>query len=289
MTNLFFANTNKKRGLQYEVLVIQLSFLFLIFVYIIIHSPFMEFKDYFSTQAEVYIKSRPSYPDELFKFLVTLSPTQNVAWDCATGNGQAAVSLANYFKKVIATDASQQQINNAVPHENVDYSVALGDNSDIETSTVDLVTIATALHWMNFDTFYKEVDRVLKPGGIFAAWLYCDSHVDETIDKIVKSFSKEVLGKYWPPESTKYVFSYYRNIPFPYKLIKTPTFKTSVIANLDFLIGNLYSWSATQKYIKATGNDPVELIKKDLEKAWGDVTKPKKIKWKMVLKVGRKE
>jgi ubiquinone/menaquinone biosynthesis C-methylase UbiE len=113
----------------------------------------MEFKDYFSAQSSAYAKSRPTYPDNLFKFLASVSPGNNLAWDCATGNGQAAVSLAKYFEKVTATDASEQQIKNAVPHERVMYSVGLADNSGIESGTVDLVTIASALHWMDFDKF----------------------------------------------------------------------------------------------------------------------------------------
>ena len=247
----------------------------------------MHFKDYFSAQSALYVKSRPTYPDELFQFLASLTPADNLAWDCATGNGQAAVSLAKYFKKVIATDGSEQQIKNAVPHERVKYSVALAENSGTETGAVDLVTIASALRWMDFDKFYKEVDRVLKPQGIFAAWAYCDSHIDDKIDSIVKHLSREILADYWSSERT-YVFNYYRDIPFPLKTIETPSFKTSVTANLDFLLGNLHSWSGTQGYIKATGKDPVELVKKQLENAWGDATKPKEITWNLILKAGRK-
>ncbi len=248
----------------------------------------MEFKDYFSTQAKTYAKARPTYPDELFQFLASLCPAHNLAWDCATGNGQAAVSLANYFKRVIATDGSESQIKNATPHENVQYYVALADNSRIEDSSADLITIATALHWMDFEKFYKEVDRVLKPGGIFAAWAYSDHHIDETIDPIVKYLSREVLLDYWPIE-TKYVYNHYLDIPFLYKVLETPPFRTSVIADLEFVINNMYSWSSTQRYIKANGKDPVELVKKKLEDAWGDPKSTREIKWKIALKVGRKE
>jgi ubiquinone/menaquinone biosynthesis C-methylase UbiE len=248
----------------------------------------MEFKDYFSAQSEVYVKSRPHYPDELFKFLASLVPVHNLAWDCATGNGQAAIALANYFNKVIATDGSEQQIKNAVPHEKVKYAVALADNSGIESGTVDLVTIASALHWMDFELFYKEVNRVLKPGGVFAGWAYYKSYIDEAIDPLVKYLVKDILGEYWPPERA-YITKYYNTIPFPFKKIEIPSFETSVIANFDFLIGYFQSWSSTQQYIKINQKDPVDLIRKDLENAWGNLSSTKKITWDIILKVGRKE
>lgn len=248
----------------------------------------MEFKDYFSTQSEVYAKSRPHYPDELFKFLASLVPVHDLAWDCATGNGQAAIVLADYFNKVIATDGSEQQIKNAVRHEKINYAVALADNSGIESGTADLVTIASALHWMDFDIFYKEVNRVLKPGGVFAGWAYIDSHINETIDLIVHYLSKDLLGSYWPPERA-YVNNYYRDIPLPFKPIVTPEFKISVMATFDFLVGYLNSWSSTQRYIKTNGKNPVELVRAQLELAWGDLSKTKEMTWVLALKVGRKE
>jgi len=248
----------------------------------------MEFKDYFSKQSDIYIKSRPGYPNKLFQYLASLTTEHNLAWDCATGNGQAAIPLAKYFKKVMATDASAQQINNAILHENVKYAVALADKSGLDTGTVDLVTIASALHWMDFDAFYTEVNRVLKPDGVFAAWAYYKSYINSAIDPIVKYLVKDILGEYWPPER-QYITNYYNTIPFPFKQVEAPTFKISLVANLDFLFGYFYSWSSTQQYIKLNGKDPVELIKQQLEDAWGDPSETKEIIWDVILKIGRKE
>ena len=50
---------------------------------------------------------------QLFTYLASLCPAHDLAWDCATGNGQAAVALAPHFEQVIATDASAQQIDQA--------------------------------------------------------------------------------------------------------------------------------------------------------------------------------
>ncbi len=93
------------------------------------------FKDYYSKQAEEYSKYRPDYPRELFEFLNSIISGNDLAVDCATGNGQAAKGLSEYFKEVIALDASEAQINSAHRVSNVEYKIAkaeatgLGDKS----------------------------------------------------------------------------------------------------------------------------------------------------------------
>jgi len=89
----------------------------------------MSFKDHFSKQAADYARFRPRYPREMFEYLGRIAPSRALAWDCATGNGQAAVGLAAVFERVIATDASEKQIANAEPHERVEYRVAPAEES----------------------------------------------------------------------------------------------------------------------------------------------------------------
>ena len=86
------------------------------------------FIDNFSTQSKNYSFSRPTYPDSLFEFLNTVTPQNNLVWDCKTGNGQAAISLAKYFKKVIATDASRNQTQYAFQRVNIEYKVFQAEN-----------------------------------------------------------------------------------------------------------------------------------------------------------------
>jgi hypothetical protein len=76
----------------------------------------MTFNDHFSDAAEDYQAYRPKYPEDLFSYLNSLSPGHDLAWDCATGNGQAALGLTPYFDAIVATDASRQQIAKAHPH-----------------------------------------------------------------------------------------------------------------------------------------------------------------------------
>ncbi|HEX8098060.1 MAG TPA: methyltransferase domain-containing protein, partial [Pyrinomonadaceae bacterium] len=114
----------------------------------------MSFKDHFSSHSTDYAKFRPRYPSEIFEYLASVAPSRERAWDCATGNGQAALGSAQLFKEVIATDASQAQLDSAAHHERVTYRRAPAEKTDIESASVDLVTVAQALHWLDLEAFY---------------------------------------------------------------------------------------------------------------------------------------
>src|SRR5436190_9592559 len=156
--------------------------------------------DYFSTQSGIYAQARPDYPAEIFEFITGLCAAKKLAWDCGTGNGQTAAALAEYFEQVIATDISQNQIANAKQKPNITYKVEQSENSSLESNSADLITVATALHWMDIDKFYLEADRVLKNKGILAVWSYAGSRVNSEIDKVFHHFEKDILKDYWPPQ-----------------------------------------------------------------------------------------
>jgi ubiquinone/menaquinone biosynthesis C-methylase UbiE len=245
----------------------------------------MHFKDHFTKQSETYAKYRPDYPDKLFEFLASVSPSKGLAWDCATGNGQAAIGLAKYFIKVIASDASDMQIKNASQNERIIYKVFPAEKAEIKSSTVDLITVAQALHWFNFEKFYSEVRRVLKKDGLLAVWSYDLVKVFPEIDEITKRFDQVILKNYWPPER-KLFYERYRTIPFPFELLKTPELKMSADWNLENLVGFFSTWSAVQKYKERENSDPLELIRNDLLKAWGP-EKARKVEWDLILKIGK--
>lgn len=244
------------------------------------------FKDHFSKQAADYATFRPRYPQELFDYLGSIAPSRDLAWDCGTGNGQAAVGLASVFNGVIATDASERQIANAQPHETVNYRVASAENSGIGSEKIDLIMVAQALHWFDLERFYQEAGRVLKPDGVLAASAYNLLHVDEAIDAIVNRYYHEVVGPFWLPE--RRLVERFGDLPFPFREIDSPKFEMAADWNLNHLLGYLGTWSSTQRFIAAKGRDPLKQIRINLSAAWGDANQRRCVVWPLALRVGVK-
>jgi SAM-dependent methyltransferase len=243
-------------------------------------------KDHFSGHADRYVAFRPNYPDALFAYLASLCPVRDLAWDCATGNGQAAVALAPYFRGVLATDASQKQIDQARLHEKVRYLVAPAEGVPLENASVDLATVAQALHWLDLPGFYAEVRRVVRPGGILAVWCYQLHTITPKIDAVVTRLYADILGSYWPPER-RLVEEGYKTLPFPFDELTPPGFQMTHSWDLEHLLGYLDSWSSTQRYRTQHGEDPRALIKADLEAAWGDPNRARIVTWPLHLRAGR--
>ncbi len=244
----------------------------------------MTFKDHFSKQAAGYAKFRPRYPQKLFDYLRSIAPSRQLAWDCGTGNGQAAVGLASLFDRVIATDASEKQIANAQSHKIVEYRVAPAENSGIESKTLDLIMVAQALHWFDLDRFYAEARRVLKSDGVLAASAYNLLHVEPAIDEVVNRYYYEVVGPFWPAE--RKLVEQFADLPFPFHKVDAPKFEMTAQWNLDHLLGYLQTWSSTQRFIAANKRDPLEAIADDLRAAWGDPGQMRKVVWPLILRVG---
>ncbi|MFL6499376.1 MAG: class I SAM-dependent methyltransferase [Candidatus Udaeobacter sp.] len=246
----------------------------------------MNFKDHFSKQAADYAKFRPRYPQTLFEYLGTIAPSRHVAWDCATGNGQAAVGLASVFDLVIATDASETQIANAQSHERIHYRVGPAENSGIGSETIDLIMVAQALHWFDLDRFYAEARRVLKNNGVVAASAYNLLNVEPAIDLVVNRYYYEAVGPFWPPE--RKLVEQFADFPFPFHEVNAPRFEMTAQWSLDRLLGYLQTWSSTQRFIAAHASDPLEQIIDDLRAAWGDSEQARNVVWPLVLRIGVK-
>ncbi|MFN2453762.1 MAG: class I SAM-dependent methyltransferase [Pyrinomonadaceae bacterium] len=245
----------------------------------------MTFKDHFSKRSSDYAKYRPTYPLALFEFLASVVPSHQRAWDCATGNGQAARGLASFFEHIIATDASSAQISNAPAHEKITYSVAPAEQTGIESGSIDLVTVAQALHWLDLDKFYAEVQRVLRPSGIFAAWSYDLLNISAEIDPKITHLYEEVVGPYWPPERS-IVEDGYRSVAFPFREVKTPHLRMQADWSLAELLGYVRSWSATQRFIEARGFDPVPEFAEEMLDVWGVPEEKRPVAWPLSLRVG---
>ncbi len=243
------------------------------------------FKDHFSVAAGDYDRYRPAYPEALMAFLADLAPSRARAWDCATGTGQAATGLAEHFQKVIATDASRAQLAHAVPHPRVEYVLARAEDCGLDDASVDLVTVAQALHWLDLNAFYAEVRRVARPGAVFAAWTYSLADADPVVDPLVAAFYEE-MAPWWPPERV-HVEEGYRNLAFPFEAIEAPDFEVRADWPLDRLLGYFSTWSGVNHCREQTGRDPVEAVGRRLAEVWGEPSMPRPVRWPLHLRVGR--
>ena len=244
------------------------------------------FKDHFSALAAQYAAFRPTYPPELFAYLAALCTEHRLAWDCACGNGQASVPLAQHFQRVIASDASAKQIAAATTHPRISYRVAPESQSGLETGSVDLVTVAQALHWLDLERFYAEVARVLTSGGWLAVWTYGVPRARApAIDSAIDRFAHETVGPCWPPER-RHVDSGYRTLSFPFAEQAVPSFHMEQHWSLPHFLGYARSWSATARYVAEKGADPVRALEEELQRVWGNPDSEQAIIWPLSLRVG---
>ncbi len=242
------------------------------------------FKDHFSKGSDGYAKHRPTYPDELFQFLSSVTLDHASAWDCATGNGQAAIALTNYYSNVVASDASQSQIDAAIAHSEVDYRVAPAEESGLDDHSQDLVTVGQALHWFDEQAFMAEAGRVLKPDGVLAVWFYEICHVNTECDAIVDTLYRDIVGDYWPPERVT-IETGYVDVEMPGAAIPVPPLEMSLEWSASDMLGFLRTWSACKRYESDNGSDPVVLIAAQLEAAWGPNSR--RVVWPLRMKACR--
>jgi SAM-dependent methyltransferase len=245
-----------------------------------------KFEDHFSRRAKTYVRHRPSYPEALYSYLASVAPHHRLAWDCGTGNGQAALGLADHFDRVIATDASADQIALAPYHSRVEYRVARSESAGLETRSAALVTVAVAVHWFDLDQFYAEVRRVLTPGGLIVVWCYSLPEIEPAIDRILERYLGEILSGYWP-DRFHYVHEQYRTLPFPFEELTPPKFTMETVWDLTEVLGFLQSWSGTANYEKQRGHNPVDMIRPQLIEAWGEKTGERRLHWRLFSRAGQ--
>ena len=222
----------------------------------------------------------------MFDFLAALSPGRAAAWDCATGNGQAAVGLAEHFDRVIATDASPAQIDQAEPHPRIEYRVAPAHESGIKSASVDVTAVAQAMHWLDAAAFYAEARRVTKRNGVVAMWGYGDPEFDDPrIHALVHAYNRGTIEQHWKPER-QILLDGYRTIPFPFSEVECPRFNLEVSWNLPELAGYLRTWSATVAFAKKTGRDPIIGLAEELARYWGNKEERHRIRWPLFLRAG---
>ena len=244
------------------------------------------FADHFSGHAADYAQARPTYPDALFAWLAAQCPRHEAAWDAGCGNGQASVALGARFAVVHATDPSAAQVAAAAPHPHVRYAVEAAEACSLPDASMDLVTVAQALHWFDQAAFHAQVARVLRPDGLFAAWTYERSTVNPVVDAVFAKVYVDELDAWWPPER-RHVAAGYATLPFPYEPVAAPTMSLHCDWNLAQYLAYLHSWSACQRRLKAEGFDAVAAYADRFAAAWGDPETVRTVTWPFTIKAGR--
>jgi SAM-dependent methyltransferase len=246
------------------------------------------FRDLFSKGAAAYARHRPVYPEAMYAHLANLAPACDRAWDCATGSAQAARGLATHFREVVATDVSAAQLMCAPSHPRIRYRTAPAEASGLETASVDLISVAQAMHWFDVPRFHDEVRRVARPDAVLAVWGYRRPTVGPRIDAVLERFHDDVVGPYWPPERS-HVEDGYAQLAWPFPALDTPRFEMRTRWSLEAFAGYLGTWSAVRRYRDQLCVDPLPRLRSALADVWDDPATVRVVRWPMFLKVGRVE
>lgn len=246
-------------------------------------------KDFFSEQSAYYARYRPVYPPELYTCISSLCKQHSCAWDVATGNGQAAVALSHLFQEVYASDFSEQQLEHAIAMPNIRYVHEAAEQSSLSPRSVDLITVATAIHWFDKPKFFAEVNRVLRPDGLLFVWSYGGCKIEPEIDTIINHFNFEYLLDYWHDGAKENWNDRYQSLHLPFIPVDTPNFTAKAMYTLQEVMNYMFSWSGVQNYIRREGKSPLEYIAEPLEAVWGDPNQKREVRWPLHSKCSRKQ
>ncbi|KAL3718056.1 hypothetical protein ACJRO7_003231 [Eucalyptus globulus] len=246
-----------------------------------------------------YVATRPRYPDQWFSKLSALTSRHALAWDAGTGNGQAAIAVAEHYERVIATDISEPMLKQGIPHPRVQYLHTPPSLSEDEMvamlggeNSVDLITVATAVHWFDIPKFYSVARRVLcKPGGVIAVWTYTDMiEVNPEFEHILRRL-REACKPYQKP-GAQYFFEEYRNLPFPFESVglgcEGQPAQLEMPREMSF--ETLLSVLRTASAVATAKQHGVDLLTddvvKEFETAWGGSDLVRTVKFKVFMLAG---
>ena len=243
------------------------------------------FKDHFSQVAGAYASWRPTYPDALFDAIGKVVPPAARVWEPGCGSGQATRALAARHARVFATDPSAAQVERhwarAQPQGNVELAVEPAERTSLADRSIGLVAVAQALHWFDRERFFGECARVLRPGGVLAAWTYQDMLLDDDLEPAADAFRRRI-EPYWPPERAQ-VDSGYADYAWPFAALPAPRLWLTAQWTLPQLLGYLGSLSASARCRAATGSDPVAAHADELQSAWGESERTRTLRWPLIL------
>lgn len=241
----------------------------------------------FNMDSNHYFKNRPRYPKELYQLIHKSSKDHQIAWDCACGNGQAAIDLVPYFSRIEATDINENQLKHSFQHEKISYSLQKSEKTNFPSRYFDAVCAAQCLHWFDLEEYFIEVKRVLKKQGLFACWGYSFFQIEDTLDAIIDSTLLKVIDPYWS-ENNRILHRRYADVRFPFKPIHGPEIRMTMNWDLNQFTSYLETWSAVKLYHERTSDSLIENVRQMLKKHWEEKEK-KDIKMDFFYYLGMNE
>jgi SAM-dependent methyltransferase len=240
----------------------------------------------FSRVAASYTAARPGYPQELFDWLADQVERHELAWDAATGGGQAAMGLTRHFRRVMASDRSREQLAHAQVHPRIHYRAATAEASGLPDRSVDLIVAAAAIHWFDLDRFYAEAMRVVRPGGVLAAWTYHVAHVEPPFDAVLGPFYENVVAPHFG-SGARLVDDRYEGLTLPGSALRPPAFVASVRWTEPQILAFIRTWSGVEAYRRATGRDPVHLVEPAIRARCESPGAVHELRWPLYLRASR--
>lgn len=222
----------------------------------------------YESVAQAYKIFRPKYPRGLFEEVICHVKNRNLAWDCGTGNGQVAFSLAKHFTKVIGTEKCDEQLKNVYQATNIEYFNGLAEYSNLCENSVDLITCAQAVHWFDLDSFYAEVLRVGNDNAIIAIWGYDRFYINNQIDSVLNEFFNQFLAPFRDDIPRRYLRSHYSTLPFEFEEIECSNFSINLFWELSDLIGYLSTMSSLREFILMNQHNPISNLVEKLANYW---------------------
>lgn len=268
--------------------------------------------------------ARPHYPDSLFKYISDYfkrhnNGGENLAKTCAIdigcGPGEATVPLTKYFDQVIGIDHSQVMVNEASKRADISQLKFIqGSDKDFvtkfESNSVDLITVAQAIHWFQFPQFFNDAYKVLKPNGTLAFWGYVDhnfvGHPKATEINLKYCYDNKYFGPYWqqpgrdilrgklavaePPSNMFRDIERYEN----FTLEADPTAKLEIAMKVPFAsyaaylktMSSYHSWKEANPDVPDIADRCIEEIK-EVEQ-WNDDSEVT-MKWSTILVLATKK
>src|SRR6266545_5071213 len=136
-----------------------------------------------------YDRFRPRPPRVLLDVLCSYARSERPALvvDLGCGTGLSTRAWSGVAERAVGIEPNAAMLAAAEPAPGVEYRQAYAHDTGLAGGCADVVTCSQSLHWMEPEPTFAEAARILRPGGVFAAYDYdwppvVDPEVDAAFD-----------------------------------------------------------------------------------------------------------